>query len=694
MKMGILTNKLAPALLGLMLLMSYATPSWAVPLVEYEAAKLYSNDDISRSFGQAVAVSGDTIVAGSRGNHRVSDDGAAYVFVRDGNTWSQQAVLLPDVSVRSQFFGVSVAIDGDTIVVGAAQDGSEDSPGGAAYVYTRNGTTWTLAAKLKSPSGRHDGFGMSVAVEGDTIAIGATGSNISTSAAAYIYKRSNANWGLQVKLQPSNPQALNNFGISLALHGNTLVVGGWGNSLGINWGGAYVFNRDGDTWSEQALLQPDNAPATNSHRFGDAVAIYGDTIVVGDPDGYEGSVWTGVGYVYSRTGTVWTQTAKLFAGDRRLIKGFTDPHDNEGHLGDSVAIIGDTIALGNYSGLGDGIGHGTVHVFERAADGWRESKVLRPSGFYGDFGISVALDRTKVVAGAPGSAGQNNRWPAGAAYVFEQTNPDRDGDGVPDASDNCPSMPNVDQSNNDGDGAGDVCDTDDDNDGIADNAPDNCPLTPNTDQADMDRDGVGDACDIDIDGDGANNERDNCPLVSNPGQDDTDHGGDGDACDLDDDNDGLLDEVDNCSLMINPDQTDSDGDGIGDPCDGDKDGDGIVNNVDNCPSVANSSQNDFDGDGQGDACDPDIDGDGVGNGGDICPFTLPGKQIDPATGCSIEQLCPCDGPRGSSEPWRNHGQYVSCVAKSTESFVALGLIETAQKDTTVSTAAQSACGQK
>ncbi|MGQ9573061.1 MAG: thrombospondin type 3 repeat-containing protein, partial [Dehalococcoidia bacterium] len=150
----------------------------------------------------------------------------------------------------------------------------------------------------------------------------------------------------------------------------------------------------------------------------------------------------------------------------------------------------------------------------------------------------------------------------------------------------------------DGDGLGDACDPDDDNDTILD-ADDNCPLVPNPSQEDMDGDGIGDACD-DFDGDGIVDADDNCPLVPNPDQTDTDGDGKGDACDPDDDNDTVIDAVDNCPLVPNPDQTDTDGDGIGDACD-------------DCPQDYDPDQTDTDSDGVGDACDDDNDGDLMSN---------------------------------------------------------------------------------
>jgi hypothetical protein len=359
-----------------------------------------SNTGAGDQFGYSVAISGDTIVVGAwreasaaqgvngdQNNNAAFGSGAAYVFVRTGTTWSQQAYLKAsntDAGVGDQF-GCAVSIDGDTIVVGAYgeesaatgvngdQQNNSAASSGAAYVYVRSGTTWSQQAYLKaSNTESHDIFGFSVAVDGDTVVVGAlleqsgaTGVNgdqqdnsVTQSGAVYVFVRTGTTWSQQAYVKSSNPNVADLFGYSSAIDGDTIVIGAWlessaspgvnGNQLdnsAPNAGAAYVFVRNGTTWSQQAYLKSSNPEIED--QFG-AVAIEGDRIVVGAI--FESSAATGIdgnqrdnsapkagaAYVFVRTGTAWSQQA--------YVKASNTGSDDE--FGRAVAIDGDTIIVG------------------------------------------------------------------------------------------------------------------------------------------------------------------------------------------------------------------------------------------------------------------------------------------------------------------------------------------------------------
>src|SRR6266568_2258439 len=227
-----------------------------------------SNTGAGDAFGWSVAVSGDTVVVGAvvedsnatgvngnQANNSAGDSGAAYVFVRSGTNWAQQAYLKASSTGGGDAFGQSVAVSGDTVVVGAhfedsnatgvngnqANNSAGDS--GAAYVFARSGTNWAQQAYLKaSNTDADDQFGFSVAVSGDTLVVGAwteasnasgvNGDQNDNSAlgagAAYVFVRNGTNWSQQAYLKASNTEAGDNFGLTVAVSGNTVVVGSLG----------------------------------------------------------------------------------------------------------------------------------------------------------------------------------------------------------------------------------------------------------------------------------------------------------------------------------------------------------------------------------------------------------------------------------------------------------------------------------
>ncbi|HPA19942.1 MAG TPA: choice-of-anchor D domain-containing protein [Verrucomicrobiae bacterium] len=462
-----------------------------------------SNTGAGDSFGRSVAVSGDTVVVGASGEdsdttgvngdgttNGAIDAGAAYVFVREGTNWSQQAYLKASNTGAGDYFGYSVAIFGDTVVVGAygedsgatgingnAADNSA-SVSGAAYVFVREGTNWSQQAYLKaSNTDTGDSFGYSVAILGDTVVVGASGedsgatgingnaadNSAGDSGAAYVFVRGGTNWSQQAYLKASNTGAGDSFGYSVAVSGDAVVIGApWEDSgaMGVNGdgtnngtlsaGAAYVFVREGTNWSQRAYLKASNTGA--SDLFGYSVAASGDTAVIGAY--YEDSNATGINgnqsnnslgdsgaaYVFVGEGTNWSQQAYLKASN-------TGAGDSFGY---SVAVSGDTAMVGAYledSGTvgvnGDGADNsrgnsGAAYVFAREGTNWSQQAYLKASNTgVGDyFGVFVAVSGDTAVVGAygedsgatgiNGNQADNGTGDSGAAYVFHAPSPQQE----------------------------------------------------------------------------------------------------------------------------------------------------------------------------------------------------------------------------------------------------------------------------
>ena len=262
--------------------------------------KLTASDGVSQDqFGKSVSLNGDSVVIGASG--RVSGTGAAYVFVRSGTTWTQQQRLTASDPGGSNYFGISLSLNGDTAVVGAF---GASAGRGAAYVFVRSGTTWTQQQKLTASDGVSlDQFGWSVSVNADTAVIGADFKN-----AAYVFVRSGTTWSQQQELTASDAVNGDYFGWSVSVSGDTAVIS---DSIKTsNQGVAYVFVRSGTTWTQQQEII--GSDVTFGDRFGISVAVNGNTAIVG-ANGKNNS--DGAAYVFVRSGTTWTQQQKLTASD-------------------------------------------------------------------------------------------------------------------------------------------------------------------------------------------------------------------------------------------------------------------------------------------------------------------------------------------------------------------------------------------
>lgn len=270
-----------------------------------QQAKITAGDAAADDhFGASVAVSGDTAIVGAYG--KMENRGAAYIFVRDGITWTQQAKLTPADFEAGDCFGCSVSISGNTAIVGAY--GKEDNTG-AVYIFVRSGNSWSQQAKLVANNAEADDyFGHSVSISGDTAAIGAYGKENATGA-LYLYTRSNTSWSQQAAFSAADSAADDHFGYSVSISGDTVIAGAWkAVSLKGTTGAAYIFVRSEGTWSQQAKLASNDPESFD--RFGISVAIDGDMAMAGADWKYGGAA-----YMFTRTGYKWAQQAKFATSD-------------------------------------------------------------------------------------------------------------------------------------------------------------------------------------------------------------------------------------------------------------------------------------------------------------------------------------------------------------------------------------------
>ena len=351
-----------------------AAPTLSASLI----AKLTAGDGAAKSYfgatynGISLSADGNTALVGSfyADTPGGTDAGSAYVFVRSGTTWTQQAKLTAGDGASPDYFGSSVSLsaDGNTALVGSFLD---DTPGGmdagSAYVFVRSGTSWSQQAQLTaSDAAARDWFGFSVCISGDgsTAVVGACLADTTAGAyagSAYVFGRSGTTWSQQAKLTADDAAAGDQFGIcvSVSSDGTTALVGAYGADTpgGTDPGSAYVFVRSATSWSQQAKLTAGDG--ASSDYFGNSVSLSGDgniALVGAFYADTPGGTDAGSAYVFARSGTTWNQQAKLAAGDGAAGDNF----------GSSVTVSADgtTAAVGAYyADTAAGADAGSAYVY-------------------------------------------------------------------------------------------------------------------------------------------------------------------------------------------------------------------------------------------------------------------------------------------------------------------------------------------
>ena len=224
-------------------------------------------------------------------------------------------------------------------------------------MFTRTGTTWTQQAKLLASDGAYDdSFGYSVSLSGNTALIGFDNENGADSGSAYVFIRTGTAWTQQAKLLASDGTAGDSFGYAVSLDGNTALIGAISDDdNGVDSGSAYVFTRTGTTWTQQAKLLASDGAAQD--YFGLSVSLKGDTALIGVPQSIGNGNYSGSAYIFTRTGTTWTQQAKLLASDGADGDSF----------GGSVSLASDTALIGAFLNDGNGTDSGSAYVFTKGS---------------------------------------------------------------------------------------------------------------------------------------------------------------------------------------------------------------------------------------------------------------------------------------------------------------------------------------
>lgn len=380
--------------------------------------KLHASDGArGDEFGTALAMSGDYAIVGApRKDDAGNNSGAAYIFTRQGTAWVEQAKLVAPDARAGDYFGVSVAIDEDTVLVGGHRINKPTADAGSVYVFERLGNSWLLTDHLIAPDAtKFAYFGFSVGIDDDTAIIGATRDDEagSDAGAAYVFVRKGVEWTFQAKLLGNNTESEDNFGYAVDVDGNFAIVTSPKNR---GAGAAYIYEREGTVWEQKRnrvrirMIPIDRDGASS---FGTSVAINGETAVIGATGGKVGQDVVGAAYVFTRNEPpFWNQHTKLTASDSR----------GGDQLGYAVALSGSEVIAGAPKHSAGGLGSGAAYIYEQKEDGtWIEAIKLSDGETASEdqFGISVAISGNLAISGA--QQDDDVAPNAGAAYIFERS---------------------------------------------------------------------------------------------------------------------------------------------------------------------------------------------------------------------------------------------------------------------------------
>jgi len=374
--------------------------------------KLTASDGAAYNyFGNSISIDGDYAVIGAfKDGDNWSMSGSAYIFLKSGTDWIEQAKITASDATVDDYFGYSVSISGDYAVIGAYGGDDNGTDSGSAYIFYRSGTTWSEQAKIIATDGAtEDRFGCSVSISGDYAIVGAWGVDDYgiDRGSAYIFYRSGTDWIEQAKLTAPEVMDEDLFGYSVSISGDYAIVGShYDDDNGEESGSAYIFYRSGTNWTEQIKLTAPDGAAYD--WFGYTVSINGDYAAIGAHWDDDNGSNSGSAYLFNRIGTLWTQQTKITADDGNA--------DDE--FGRSVSIDGDYTVIGACHDDGNGIDRGSAYIFHRNGTNWsQQAKITASDGADFDyFGCPVSISGNHALISA--SYDDDNGIDSGSSYIY------------------------------------------------------------------------------------------------------------------------------------------------------------------------------------------------------------------------------------------------------------------------------------
>ena len=376
-----------------------------------EEARLSASDAAQEDlFGVATSITGTTALVGSyKDDDKGTESGSAYIYEKSGGTWSQVKKLTANDGYQYDYFGLAVCVSETTAIVGAYGDDDKGGKSGSAYIYEKDGT-WSFADKVTALDGEGDDrFGRSVYIDGTMAIVGAHGDD-SSAGSAYIFEKDGDTWSQIAKLTADDRAASDQFGYAVAIDDKRAVVGAYGHeeSGGDATGAAYIFEDNGTDWVQVAKLTATDAE--DRDFFGRSICVEDTRVLVGtDYDHHSDAEDAGSAYIFEKSGDTWSEVAKLIASDA----------DDDDHFGIAVSLSGSRALIGAYTDDVDGsTDAGSAYVFQDNGTAWVQvAHLISDNTAAGDrFGRGVGLDGTTALIGA--DKHDDPATDAGVAYIF------------------------------------------------------------------------------------------------------------------------------------------------------------------------------------------------------------------------------------------------------------------------------------